>query len=142
MDFVHESRVRVRYAETDQMGVAYHANHIIWMEIGRVEYCRAIGIRYKDMEEKDGLLLAVVEVQCRYVHPVHYDEEVKIRTRVEHLGSRSMQFRYELYIADTGRLVAEAYSKHVFCDRHLRPLRLPEAYRLAFKLAGGHGVTV
>jgi acyl-CoA thioester hydrolase len=130
--YVHEARLRVRYAETDQMGVVYHANHLVWMEIGRVEYCRSIGIRYKDMEE-NGILLAVVEVQCRYHAPVRYDEEIVVRTRVEAFGSRGMQFGYEMVIADTGRPVAQGYSKHVFCDTALTPVRLPDQYRRAFR---------
>ena len=135
--YVHEARLRVRYAETDQMGVAYHANHLIWMEIGRVEYCRSIGIRYKDMEE-NGILLAVVEVQCRYRHPARYDEEIAVRTRVEAIGSRGMQFGYEIVIAATNQPVAEGYSKHVFCDRALNPVRLPDQYRRVFR--GGQGI--
>lgn len=129
---VQEARLRVRYAETDQMGIAYHANHIVWMEVGRVEYCRAIGIRYKDMEERDGILLAVVEVHCRYHAPARYDDELTVATRVNYIGSRAMQFDYELRLAPSGQLVAEGYSKHVFCDAELRPMRLPQKYRDAF----------
>ena len=136
--YVHEARLRVRYAETDQMGVAYNANHLIWMEIGRVEYCRSIGIRYRDMEE-GGVLLAVVEVHCRYRHPARYDDEIVVRTRVEALGSRSMQFGYELSLAATGKAIAEGYSKHVFCDRTFKPVRLPDQYRHLFQEANVSG---
>ena len=73
-----ETRIRVRYAETDQMGVVYHANYIIWMEVGRVEFFRANGLRYRDMERDDGVLLAVAEVQCRFRAPALYDEEVSV----------------------------------------------------------------
>ena len=72
----HLTRIRVRYAETDQMGVVYYANYLVWMEVARVEYCSAIGFRYKDMEMEDGVLLAVVEAQCRYHSPARFDEEV------------------------------------------------------------------
>ncbi len=133
LPYVHEARLRVRYAETDQMGVAYHSNHLVWMEIGRVEYCRSIGIRYRDLEEIGGILLAVVEIRCRYRGPARYDDEVAVRTRVETLGSRGMQFAYDLSIADTGRVVAEGYSKHVFCDRLLKPARLPDQYLRIFQ---------
>jgi YbgC/YbaW family acyl-CoA thioester hydrolase len=78
----HETRFRVRYAETDQMGVVYYANYLIWMELGRAEYCRAAGIRYRDMEVDDGILLAVVEAHCRYLHPARYDEEIAVKTWV------------------------------------------------------------
>jgi acyl-CoA thioester hydrolase len=137
--FVHEARIRVRYAETDQMGVAYHSNHLIWMEIGRVEYCREIGIRYKDMEETGGIFLAVIEVHCRYRHPAHYDEEILVRTRVEKLGSRSMQFAYELVRADDHHPVAEGHTRHVFCDRAMRPVHLPPHYRSLFRRGLGNG---
>jgi acyl-CoA thioester hydrolase len=124
----HEARVRVRYAETDQMGVAYHANHLVWMEIGRVEYCRAIGIRYREMEQADGILLAVIEVQCRYLQPARYDDEVVIATRVAKLGTRAIEFEYELRLADTTCVIASGYTKHLFCDRSLRRVRLPQKY--------------
>ena len=73
-----DTRLRVRYAETDQMGVVYYANYLIWMEVGRVEYCRAAGIRYRDMEDDDGILLVVAEANCRYLAPARYDDEVRI----------------------------------------------------------------
>ncbi len=73
----------MRYAETDQMGVAYYANYLVWMEVGRVEYCRSVGFRYRDMETEDGVLLAVVEAHCRYLHPARYDDEIIIRTWIE-----------------------------------------------------------
>ncbi len=72
----------MRYAETDQMGVVYYANYLIWMELGRAEYCRSAGIRYRDMEVDDGVLLAVVEAHCRYLHPARYDEEIAVKTWV------------------------------------------------------------
>src|SRR6202046_5788457 len=75
----HETRFRVRYAETDQLGVVYYANYLIWMELGRAEYCRAAGIRYRDMEVNDGVLLAVVEAHCRYLYPARYDEEIVVK---------------------------------------------------------------
>jgi acyl-CoA thioester hydrolase len=121
------------------MGVAYHSNHLIWMEIGRVEYCRAIGIRYKDMEETGGILLAVVEVHCRYRHPARYDEEILVRTRVDRLGSRSMAFSYELLRVEDGKLVAEGQTRHIFCERSLRPVQLPEHYRTLFRTGLGAG---
>lgn len=76
----HETRFRVRYAETDQMGVVYYANYLVWMEVGRAEYCRASGGRYRDMEVDDGILLAVVEAHCRYLRPARYDQEIAVKT--------------------------------------------------------------
>src|SRR5579871_6180614 len=92
---VIETRVRVRYAETDQMGIVYHANYLVWMEVGRVEYWRSMGLRYRDMEE-DGILLAVAEAQCRYLAPAHYDEEIIIQTSVAEVNLRMVRFDYTL----------------------------------------------
>ncbi len=127
-----ETRFRVRYAETDQMGIVYHANYIIWMEVGRVEYCRAAGIRYRDMERDDGILLAVVEANCRYASPAKYDDEVIVRTWIEQAHPRLVRFGYEIREAETSRVFATGETKHVFCDRAHRPLKLPEKYRPAF----------
>jgi acyl-CoA thioester hydrolase len=127
-----ESRLRVRYSETDQMGIVYHANYIIWMEVGRVEYCRAAGIRYRDMEREDGILLAVVEANCRYVSSALYDDEVIVRTRIIQAHPRLVRFGYEIVEAETNRVFATGETKHVFCDRSHRPLKLPEKYRPAF----------
>jgi acyl-CoA thioester hydrolase len=126
-----EARVRVRYAETDQMGVVYHANYLVWMEVGRVEYWRAAGLRYRDMERDDGILLAVAEVQCRYRAPAYYDEEIAIQTRVAEVNARMVRFEYELVNTADGRSIATASTKHVFCGRDRRPRRLPEKYHAA-----------
>src|SRR5438067_999115 len=114
---VHENRIRVRYAETDQMGVVYYANYFIWMEVGRVEYCKSVGFNYKDMEAEDGVFLAVVEAHCRYLRPARFDEEVAIRTWVDEVNPRLMQFSYELKLAEAGTRLATGHTKHIF----LRP---------------------
>src|SRR5512132_1791524 len=90
-----ESRTRVRYKETDQMGIAHHSNYIVWFEIGRTDLCRATGITYREIEER-GYLLVVVEIGCQYRTPFRYDEEVIIRTSVAEAASRSIRFAYEL----------------------------------------------
>jgi len=90
----HQTRIRVRYAETDQMGVVYYANYLVWMEVGRVEYCEALGFRYRDMQLEDGVFLAVIEAQCRYLHPARFDEEVIVETRVADANSRIVSFFY------------------------------------------------
>jgi acyl-CoA thioester hydrolase len=127
-----ETSLRVRYAETDQMGIVYHANYLIWMEIGRVEYCRAAGIVYRDMERDDGILLTVVEANCRYISPALYDQEVTVRTWIEEAHARMLRFGYEMVEAGTKRRLATGETKHVFCDRERRPIKLPEKYRAAF----------
>jgi acyl-CoA thioester hydrolase len=126
-----EARLRVRYAETDQMGVVYHANYLVWMEVGRVEYCRASGFRYRDLEA-DGILLAVVEAHCRYLSPALYDEEVIVQTAIAEATARAVRFSYLINSADDGRLLAEGSTKHVFCGRDHKACRLPEKYHLPF----------
>jgi acyl-CoA thioester hydrolase len=126
-----EARLRVRYAETDQMGIVYHANYLVWMEVGRVEYCRASGFRYRDLEA-EGILLAVVEAQCRYLSPALYDEEVIVRTRIEEGTPRLVRFSYRISSAEDGRLLAQGFTKHVFCGRNRKACKLPEKYHLLF----------
>jgi acyl-CoA thioester hydrolase len=139
-----DARITVRYAETDQMGVAYYANYLVWMEVARVEYCRAIGFRYKDMEAEDGVLLAVVEAHCRYRHPAHYDDEVIIRTWIEQATARLVRFGYEMRRAADGRILASGETRHIFCNREMRPVRLPAKYLALFgvarNVAGGRGI--
>src|ERR1700741_1625307 len=104
---INETRLRVRYAETDQMGVVYHSNHLIWFEVGRVELMRQMGFSYRDMERDDGLLIAVAEVRCRYRAPVFYDEEVIVRTWLKAVRESVIKFSYELARAKTGAVLAE-----------------------------------
>ncbi|MCU1274247.1 MAG: thioesterase superfamily protein [Bryobacterales bacterium] len=130
----HQTRIRVRYAETDQMGVVYYANYLVWMEVGRVEYCKALGFRYKDMELEDGVLLAVIEAQCRYLFPARFDEDVIIETRVADANSRIVSFGYEMRLVD-GRKLATGSTRHIFCNRDMKPVRLPAKYRALFGIA-------
>jgi acyl-CoA thioester hydrolase len=127
-----DAHLRVRYAETDQMGIVYYANYMVWMEIGRVEYCRALGIRYRDMEIEDDVLLTVVEAACRYLSPALYDEEVIVRTWIEEARPRMVRFGYEIIEAQGGRLLAKGETKHIFCGRDRKPRRLPEKYHPSF----------
>jgi acyl-CoA thioester hydrolase len=136
MDSIN-SQLRVRYAETDQMGVVYHANYIVWMEIGRVEYFRARGIRYRDMERDEGILLVVVEAHCRYHSPARYDEEVTIRTWIEDANARMITFGYEMTDSNTACHLATGETKHVFCGADQKPKKLPEKYRSAFGIKVG-----
>ncbi|HVP47438.1 MAG TPA: thioesterase family protein [Bryobacteraceae bacterium] len=128
----HLTRIRVRYAETDQMGVVYYANYLVWMEVGRVELCKALGFRYRDMELEDGVLLAVVEARCRYLYPARFDEEVIIETRLAEASSRLVGFTYEIRLADNNRKLATGSTRHVFCNREMKPVRLPAKYRAMF----------
>ena len=135
----HETRVRVRYAETDQMGVVYYANYLVWMEVGRVEYCKASGFNYKDMEEQDGVMLAVAEAQCRYAYPARFDQEVIIKTWMAEANARMVRFGYEMRLAEGGRKLATGETKHIFCGRDLKPCRMPEKYREKFGLTTASG---
>ena len=128
---VHEARFRVRYAETDQMGVVYYANYLVWMELGRVEYCRQAGIRYRDMETDDGILLAVAETNCRYIYRARYDEEIVVETSVPRAHARMITFAYVIRRAD-GKVLATGETKHIFCGPDFLPRKLPEKYHAAF----------
>jgi acyl-CoA thioester hydrolase len=130
----NETRVRVRYAETDQMGVVYYANYLVWMEVGRVEYCKASGFNYRDMEIEDGVMLAVAEARCRYSFPARFDDEVVVQTWVADANSRMVTFAYEMRLAADGRKVAAGETRHIFCNRELKPCRMPEKYRAQFGL--------
>ena len=127
----HETTLRVRYAETDRMGVVYHANYLVWFEIGRTEFCRARGFAYKDMEENDRAFLVVAESYCRYKAPARYDDELVVRTHITELRRRSVRFGYEIINASDGRIIAEGETGHVVTDSNNRVISLPESYRLA-----------
>jgi len=127
-----DSHLRVRYAETDQMGVVYYANYLIWMEIGRAEFCRTQGIRYRDMEDDDGILLVVSEANCRYSKPARYDDEVRIRTTLAAADPRMIRFDYEIFDQASGTRLARGFTKHTFCGRDIRPTQLPEKYWALF----------
>jgi acyl-CoA thioester hydrolase len=131
----HETRFRVRYAETDQMGVVYYANYYVWMEVGRVELCRALGVEYKQMEIEDGVFLAVAESQCRYLSPARYDEEIVIETRLENAHTRMVTFGYSIRRASDGLELATGKTKHIFCGIDMKPKRLPERSRASFGIA-------
>jgi acyl-CoA thioester hydrolase len=129
---LHETTIQVRYAETDQMGIVYYANYLVWMEVGRVEYCKARGFEYKQMELQDGVFLAVAEARCRYASPARFDEQVVIRTWVQEANPRMVLFAYEMRLAADGRKLATGETKHIFLGRDLRPCRMPEKYRGKF----------
>ena len=134
---VNETRIRVRYAETDQMGVVYHANHFIWFEIGRVELLRQFGFSYKDMEREDDCFIAVVDAQCRYKAPVHYDDEVIVRTFLKHVREKVIRFGYELRSVETGNLLAEGETTHIVANSKMKSRALPQKYMSVFRAAVG-----
>ena len=125
----HQTRLRVRYAETDQMGVVYHANYLVWMEIGRVEFVRSRGFNYKDLEATEGLYLTVVEVSCRYRYPARYDEEIIVETEIAKSTLRVVEFTYDIRSVEPDKLLAQGVSRHIWLNRDFRPVSLPERYR-------------
>jgi acyl-CoA thioester hydrolase len=123
---------RVRYAETDQMGVVYYANYLVWFEIGRSEFCRRHGFEYRDMEQQDGLFIIVAEASCRYKSSAHYDDEIEVRTCLRAARKRILVFGYEIYRAADRQLLAEGETTHVIVDRAGRARALPDKYRELF----------
>jgi acyl-CoA thioester hydrolase len=133
LQVTNETRLRVRYAETDQMGVVYHSNHLIWFEVGRVELMRQIGFSYRDMERDEGRFIAVAEATCRYRAPIFYDEEVVVRTRLKNVRESVVVFSYELLRAEDGTLLAEGETTHIVTDSTMKVSALPDKYLSAFR---------
>jgi acyl-CoA thioester hydrolase len=131
----HDAAVRVRYAETDQMGVVYHANYLVWFEVGRVELMRALGVEYKTMETGDDCHIVVVDAHCRYLHPARYDENLRVRTRIAEARNRAIRFSYEIFRDGDDCLLATGETVHVICGSNGRPKSLPEKYRRVFSSA-------
>jgi len=132
---INETRVRVRYAETDQMGVAYHSNFLIWFEVGRVELLRQIGFDYRDMERQDGCYIAVVDARCRYKSPARYDDELLVRTHLTNVRGSLIHFRYDVLRATDSTLLAEGETVHIVTDADMKRRTLPEKYATAFHAA-------
>jgi acyl-CoA thioester hydrolase len=137
---VSEATVRVRYAETDQMGVVYHANYLVWFEVGRVEFLRQLGFSYRDMEQQDGCCIAVVDARCRYKAPARYDDEIIIRTHLKNVRESLVHFGYELLRSSDGLLLAEGETTHVVIDREMKKTAIPEKYMKIFKDCMGQTV--
>jgi acyl-CoA thioester hydrolase len=127
-----ESRVRVRYAETDQMGVVYHANYLVWFEIGRVDFIRSLGMDYRSMEREDGLGIAVVDVSARYKSPARYDDELKIETRLAAARGPIIKFHYRVLRHADDVVLCEGETVHVVVDREMKKRTLPEKYASRF----------
>ncbi len=121
--------LRVRYSETDQMGVVYHGNYFAWFEVGRVELMRSLGLSYQELEAKNDCVLPVVEASCRYRKPARYDDLLALETALQALRGSIMIVGYELY--RDGVLLADGETKHVVVDKALQRRRLPERYHAA-----------
>ena len=125
----HETEIRVRYAETDQMGIVHNANYLIWFEVGRGEFCRARGFSYKEMEEKENALMVVAESYCRYKSPAYYEDLLTVRTKIQELRRRSLRFVYEIYRSSDDTLLAEGETLHLVTDENKKVRSMPVSYR-------------
>jgi acyl-CoA thioester hydrolase len=126
MAFICESRFRVRYAETDQMGMVYYANYLIWMEVGRSDYCRECGFSYRELEREEHAFLTVAEANCRYIAPARYDDEILVETEIARLKNRVVEFSYRIKCGST--LLAEGRTVHVVIGPDGRPRAMPDRY--------------
>ena len=129
------SRIRVRYAETDQMGVVYHSNYFIWFEVGRVDLLRELGFTYREMEQVDGCYIAVVDARCRFKAPARYDDEIVIHTHLKNVRESLIHFAYEAVRESDGTLLAEGETTHIVTGRDMRKRELPAKYMAVFKAA-------
>ena len=134
---ISETTLRVRYADTDKMGVVYHSNFIVWFEVGRVEMLRQLGFRYRDMERNDDCHIAVADVRVRYKAPAHYDDEILVRTRLKNVRDSLLHFGYEIVRVEDGTLLAEGETTHIVVDSKFEKSALPERYVKAFAKAVG-----
>ncbi|HEX7281329.1 MAG TPA: thioesterase family protein [Vicinamibacterales bacterium] len=128
---VTTSTVRVRYAETDKMGVVYHSNYLVWFEIGRTDWLRETGWTYRSMEE-EGIQLPVIEAHCEYRQAARYDDEIDIRTRAKKLSVVRVQFDYEAARRADGIVLATGYTVHATIDRSGRAMRMPDRVKDLF----------
>jgi acyl-CoA thioester hydrolase len=127
-----EAQVRVRYAETDQMGVVYHANYLVWFEVGRVEFIRQLGMDYKSMEQEHDTLIAVVEASARYKAPARYDDEILVRTSLVGVRGPIVRFRYKVIRAADDVLLCEGETTHVVVGRDMKKREMPPEYAELF----------
>ncbi len=137
-----ESRFRVRYAETDQMGVVYHANYLVWFEIGRVDFLRELGLNYKQMEQETHCGIAVVDASVRYKAPARYDDQILVRTRLDLVRGSLIHFAYQVYRAaetpdEKDLLLTEGKTIHVVVDKQMRRAQMPAKYAEAFHRFAG-----
>ena len=125
------SAVRVRYAETDTMGIVYYANYLIWFEVGRTDWLRETGWTYRSMEE-EGIQLPVIEAHCEYRQGAKYDDDLEIRTRGRKLSPVRIQFDYEVIRRVDLVLLATGHTVHATIDRNGRPVRMPDRVKELF----------
>jgi acyl-CoA thioester hydrolase len=128
-----ETRLRVRYAETDQMGVVYHANYLVWFEVGRVEFIRQMGLDYRSMEKDENAMIAVVEATARYKAPARYDDELIVRTTLAGVRGSIVRFRYAVVRAADEQVLCEGETVHLVVGPDMKRRDLPERYAKQFQ---------
>jgi acyl-CoA thioester hydrolase len=133
IEITGETKLRVRYAETDKMGVVYHSNFLIWFEVGRVELLRQCGFDYKEMEKQDNCHLPVVDLKIRYKAPAQYDDEIVIRTGLKRMSASLLHFNYEVFRETDRVLLATGETMHIVVDSNLVRTSLPKKYMTAFR---------
>ena len=133
-----ETRVRVRYAETDQMGVVYHANYLVWFEVGRVELMRQRGLNYRRLEEEEGCRIVVVEATARYKSPARYDDELIIETQVKMVCGPVIRFAYRILRAEDRLHLCEGETVHVVLGRDMKKRTIPKKYADLLNAAAEH----
>ena len=133
---VSRTTTRVRYPETDRMGVAHHAHYLVWFELGRTELMRQAGCAYGALEDVDGVFFPVIEAGAEYIAPARYDDVIDIETRLTRAEGVRVRFDYVLRNAGDSRVLSEGFTVHASCGRDGKPCRLPESLRLRLT---GHG---
>jgi acyl-CoA thioester hydrolase len=130
---LNETIVRVRYAETDQMGFVYYGNYTAWFDIGRIELLRQLGLNVNELERKDDCYFVVAESQCKYHRPARFDDLLCVRTRILEVRARTIGFAYEIMNEATGDVLATGYTLHVICNKQGSPRTIPSPYHQLFE---------
>lgn len=123
-----ETTIRVRYEETDQMGVVYYGNYFTWFEVGRNEFFRELGMACDDLEEEQ-VLLPVIETGCKYINSAKFDDEVIIKTKLTKLKGVRLKLNYEIYRKSNNELLVEGFTKHAFVNKDLKPIRFKKKFK-------------
>jgi len=133
---VWDAEIRVRYGETDKMGIVYYSNYFNWFEIGRTEFFRSLGMSYRSLEEKN-VMLPVIDAQCKYFSSALYDDFIVIRTRLEFIKGTRLKFLYDIIRKEDNKLLAQGYTEHPFTNLEKKPINLkkvmPEVYEMLAK---------
>lgn len=134
--YSYDAKIRVRYGETDKMGIVYYANYLNWFEIGRTEFFRSLGMTYKQLEDNK-IMLPVIETHCKYIWSAEYDDIVIIRTHIDFLKGTRIRFSYDIIREDDGKILAQGTTEHPFTTLEKKPVNikkvLPEVYEMLLK---------